>query len=122
MSYTISPSEDGKYIELKVVGTITRQLATQYNIEAHVLGKELGINRFLLDFTECRNTDTVMRHYNFVNTDMQDERINRNAHIVMLTSPGDRSHDFIEVLLKNAGIDATIFRDRDAAMWHLLSD
>ena len=122
MSYSITPSDDKKYIILKVVGNLSRQTALQYNLEAHALGGELGITRYLLDLTECRNTDTVMRNYTFVYTDMQHPGINKQAHIAMLISPGDHSHDFIEALFRNAGMDAALFHDRDLAILHLMRD
>ena len=43
MSYSVKPSEDGKYIILKHWGEINRELTTQRNLEAHALGAELGI-------------------------------------------------------------------------------
>ncbi len=122
MNYEITVSKDGKYIILKVVGPISRQLAVKYNLEAHALGKQKGIDRFLLDFTECRNTDTVLRNYKYVYEDMQNPNINQKARTALLVNPNDHSHDFIEALFRNAGADFTLYHDRDVAMWHLLND
>jgi len=119
MTYSITASDDKKYIIVKVVGTISRQLAIQYNLEAHALGKELGIDRFLLDFTECKNTDTVMRNYKYVYDDMKNPGINQAARTAMLVSPNEHSHDFIEALFRDAGADVTLFHDRELALWHL---
>lgn len=120
MTYSITASEDKKYITVKVIGSISRLLAIQYNLEAHSLGKEMGIDRFLLDFTECRNTDTVMRNYKYVYDDMKNPGINQEARTAMLVSPNDHSHDFIEALFRDAGADVTLFYDRDLAVWHLM--
>jgi hypothetical protein len=120
MTYSITTSADKKYIIVKVIGNISRQLAIQYNLEAHALGKELEINCFLLDFTECKNTDTVLRNYKYVYDDMKNPGINQSARTAMLVSPSDHSHDFIEALFKDAGADVTIFNDRELALWHLL--
>jgi hypothetical protein len=119
MTYSISASADKKYILVRVIGTISRQLAIQYNLEAHALGKELGIDRFLLDFTECKNTDTVLRKYKYVYDDMKNPGINQTARTAMLVSSNDHSHDFIEALFKDAGADVTLFHDRELALWHL---
>lgn len=119
MTYSITASDDNKYIIVKVIGTISRQLAIQYNLEAHALGKELGIDRFLLDFTECKNTDTVMRNYKYVYDDMKNPGINQAARTAMLVSPNEHSHDFIEALFRDAGADVTLFHDRELALWHL---
>jgi hypothetical protein len=120
MTYSITASVDKKYITVKVIGNISRQLAIQYNLEAHTLGKELGIDHFLLDFTECKNTDTVLRNYKYVYDDMKDPGINQAARTAMLVSPNDHSHDFIEALFSDTGADVTIFRDPELALWHLL--
>jgi hypothetical protein len=120
MAYSVTVSDDKKYILLKVVGSISRQLSLQYNLEAHQLGRELGIDRFFLDFSECHNTDTVLRNYKYVYDDMKNPAINQEAHTVMIVGPNDHSHDFIESLFKDAGVDFTLFHERDLALWHLL--
>lgn len=120
MTYSIAPSVDKKYITVKVTGSISRLLAIKYNLEAHALGREMGIDRFLLDFTECRNTDTVVRNYKYVHDDMKDPGINQEARTAMLVSPNDHSHDFIEALFRDAGVDVTLFHERDLALWHLV--
>ncbi len=120
MSYSINVSDNGKYIVLKVVGTINRQLAVKYNLEAHALGKEKNIERFFLDFSECHNTDTVFRNYKYVYDDMQNPGINQKARTVMLVHPNDHSHDYIEAFFKNAGADFTLYTDRKLAEYHLL--
>jgi hypothetical protein len=119
MTYSITASNDKKYILVKAVGTISRQLAMQYNLEAHALGKELGIDRFLLDFTECRNTDTVLRNYKYVYDDMKSPGINQAARTAMLVSSNDHSHDFIEALFRDAGVDVILFHDLELALRYL---
>ena len=51
LDYTITPSPDGAYITLKIVGDITRKSAMGLNLEAHAIGRELHINRYLVDAT-----------------------------------------------------------------------
>jgi len=120
MAYAITVSNDGKYIILKVTGMIGRQLALKYNLEAHAMGREQGLERFLLDFTECHNTDTVLRNFKYVHDDMQDPGILQTACTSLLVSPTDHSHDFIEALFRDAGADFTLFHDRALAVENLL--
>jgi hypothetical protein len=123
MSYSIKPSEDGKYIILKHYGEINRELTTQRNLEAHALGAELGITRHLVDLTEARHVDTITNTYEFAYEDMRLlPGINKNACVAVLVSPDDTSHDFVETVTRNAGQDVTLFRDREAAIQHLLKD
>jgi hypothetical protein len=59
MPYTLSVSEDGSYILLKVKGEITRESSMVQNLDVHTLGRRLGINRYLVDLTEARNVETA---------------------------------------------------------------
>lgn len=121
MSYTIKPSEDGKYIVLKHWGEINSEIALTRNLEAHALGAELGITRYLVDGTEAENVDTVLKNYKFAYKEMKiPSSINQNARVAMLVSPEDQSHDFVETVLINAGLNVTLFRDRELAIQHLL--
>ena len=123
MKYSITPSNDRKYIVLKVVGEIDRQSAMKQNLEAHALGCELGINRFLVDVTEARNIDSVVDDYEFAHKDMKkSEGIDVFARVATLVSPGDSSHDFIETVARNAGLNVKLFTDMDMAMRFLLNE
>jgi len=120
MNYTITPSKDGKYIILKIQGEINRQSAMKQNLEAHTLGEKLGMNRYLVDVTESRNTDSVMESYDFAYEDMKNtEGIDLYARVALLVSPGDHSHDFIETVTTNSGLNVKIFTDFDLAMQFL---
>lgn len=122
MTHDVSISEDGKYVVLKAKGIVSRLSVIQYFIEAHTFGTQSGLDRYLVDFTDCRNTDTVLRNYLLAYQDMQDPRINQAARTALLVSPHDRSHDFLETLLRNAGNNVTIFHDRELAIWHLVKE
>jgi len=123
MPYTIAPSDDGRYIVLKVTGPITRRLSMEQNVEAHALGRKLGIHRFLVDVTESTNTDSVIEGHAFAYEDMKrTEGIDRAARVATVVRPGDHSHDFIETVARNAGLDVTLFTDLELARQHLLRD
>lgn len=123
MDYRIIPSEDRKYIILKIIGNISRESAMRCNVEAHGMGKRLGINRFLTDLTESRNVESTFENYKFAYQDMkQNAEIDRHARVAVLVDPEDHSHDFIETVARNSGLNVTLFRDRKQAMDHLTSD
>ena len=123
MCYTIAPSPDAKYIVLKVTGNMTCQLAMQQNREAHAMGKKLGIHRYLVDVTESRNVESAVDNYRFAYDDMrQAPDIDKTARVAMLVSPGDHSHDFVETVVRNAGLSVRLFTDRELAVGFLLED
>ena len=56
----------------------------------------------------------------FAYKDMQlAEGIDLNAIVATLVSPDDHSHDFIETVSRNAGLNVTLFTDLDLAKQHL---
>ena len=123
MNYTITPSGDGKYITLTVTGEIHRKAAMQQNLQAHALGRKLGINRYLVDVTGARNTDSVKDSYDFAYTDMSvTEGIDKTARVATLVDPDDHSHDFIETVSRNSGLNVTFFTDLAQAVDHLLKE
>jgi len=119
MSHTIELSSSKTYIILKIVGPITRKTSTEFNLEAHELGKKLGIKKYLVDLTESRNTDSVANNYNFAREDMKKPGIDRTARAAILVDPSDRSHDFVLLASKNAGIQVSLFTDLTMAERYL---
>lgn len=115
----IEPSDDGQFIILTVVGEMNGQVAMEQNVAAHALGRELGINRYLTDLRQARNTDSVINNYEFAYEDMTDPAIDRTAVVAILVSPDDHSHDFVETVTRNAGLNVTLFRDWDKAVCFL---
>jgi hypothetical protein len=123
MSYEIHLSEDGKYIVATHRGELTHESVINGTLEAHALGRKLGITRHLMDVTEARNVDSVTTTYEFAHKEVRETPgIDKTVRVAVLVSPDDHTHDFSETVTRNAGQDVTIFRDRDAAIRHLLSD
>src|SRR6185369_12675828 len=121
MDYTISPSIDGTFIILKVKGNITRLTMMQKILEAHALGKRLQIRRYLVDVTEAINTDKIIENYTFAYSDMQNtEGIDKFARVAALVSPDDHSHDFVETVSRNAGLDFSLFTELGLAKKFLM--
>ena len=117
MNYKIYPSENGKYIVLKAVGEITRERAMRNNIEAHKMGKKMGIKRYLVDMEEAQNVDSISDQYEFANRDIPlSPEIDKTAIVAVLVSKNDHSHDFIETVSVNAGLNVKLFTDRNKAL------
>ena len=121
MDYTITPSNDGMFIILKVKGNITRRSAMQMNLEAHALGRHMQVRRYFVDVTEAKNTDEPLEDYEFAHSDMrQTEGIDKQALVATLISPNDHSHDFMETVSKNAGLHVKLFTDPAEAKRYLM--
>jgi hypothetical protein len=122
LTYTITPSPDKTYITIKVTGNITRESAMEHNIKAHALGKNLGINRFLMDMTEARNNESIINNYKFAYEDMTTPDIDPAARVAVVISPGDTSHDFAITANINAGFNVTVFNDIEKAKEYLMME
>lgn len=122
MSYTITPSKNGKYIIVKLKGDIDTQIAMSYTIESHALGKKLGINRYFVDLSKSRNVESVADNYKYAYEDTKTPLIDKSARVAALVAPDDHSHDFIETVLQNSGFSIRIFTDKKLAVRYLLDE
>lgn len=121
MRYEISLSDDKTFLVQKMWGDITCAEALKCAEECHSMGKQLGINCFLVDATEARNVEDTIENYDFAYRDLDSARIDKRARVALLTKQDDRSHDFIETVCRNAGHDVTIFTQRELAERYLRS-
>jgi len=116
MDYTVSPSGEETFVILKVTGNITRQTIMPGVVAAHALGGKLALDCYLVDATDATNIETITDNYTFAYSDMRNtEGIDKYARIAVLVSPDDHSHDFVETVARNAGLNFRLFRDRDQA-------
>ena len=123
MEYSITLSDNGRYIILKVKGDLDRLSSLRKIIQAHELGAKLGIDRYMADLTEARSIRSVLDDYQLANDDTHnDPRINTYALIAMLVSPDEHSHDFFEIAAINAGWCVKLFRDGQSAHDFLTED
>ena len=119
MKYSINEVEGQGYVLIKVTGNVTRQEMIACDVEAHALGRKLGIRRYLMDLTDAVNVESVTDNYRFVHIDVDRDDIDRLARVAMLVAPEDHSHDFIETAGANAGRFVKLFRDWEQAVSYL---
>lgn len=122
MEYQIRVSDDGSYIEIVSFIDVDRVSAFKHTVEAHILGRELGIDLFLVDYRLARNLDQPSVRFEFANqTLLNTEMINPRAVVAVVVDKDDSSHDFSETLMLNVGLNVRYFRDIEQAKQHLLS-
>ena len=67
--------------------------------------------------------NSTLGSYRFAHDDMKrTPAIDTSAVVAVLVSPGDHSHDFIETVSRNSGLNVTLFTDRERAVAHLLRE
>lgn len=118
MTKEIKVSDNGKYIIVRVNEDMTRTLAESLGLEAMHLGIKKNLNKFLYDLRNSRNKETINANYIFAKQDLKRLDPNPANKIAMLTSPNDKSHDFIETVLRNAGYNVKLFIvEEEAIIW-----
>jgi heme oxygenase len=117
MPYRIYLSDDSTYVIIEQSGKVTRKLQLEYNIEAHKVGKEHHIKKYLMDVIHARNTESNIENYQFTYEDLRGaNEIDKTAIVALVVDPEDHSHDFIETLSINSGLNVTLFRDKTKAI------
>jgi hypothetical protein len=117
MTYTIKPIDSGNYILIEVEGEMTRAVGTEVIVEAHRQARALGIKKFFMDLTKAVNRDTSIEQFQFANNDIRESKeFNRFARCAGLVAPHDHSHDFVETVIRNIGINFRLFRNRQQAL------
>jgi len=111
------------YVILRIIGDMDPRVALQVTVEAHKLGRELGVKRYLCDFRECRNIGSVYDNYWFAydGTQMSVD-IDNSARVATLISPDDQSHNSSVTFGRNSGKDLVPFTNLDAAVYYLVKD
>jgi hypothetical protein len=118
MTKEIKVSDNGKYVIVRVNEDMTRALAESLGLEAMHLGIKKNLNKFLYDLRNSRNKEIINANYIFAKQDLKRLNPNPANKIAMLTSPNDKSHDFIETVLRNAGYNVKLFIvEEEAIIW-----
>jgi hypothetical protein len=117
MKYTISPAKDGDHIQIVLHDVMNRQIGIDVVQDAHALGDLLGIDKYLMDLTKAVNDDSTINQYNFAHVDIPTaDGLNQFAKIAVLVNPADHSHDFMETVLRNTGVNIRLFHEREEAL------
>lgn len=120
MTYEIHFDEVNRFIVITNHGEFSNQISIEQNIAANELGKQLGIDRFLIDLLDAHYTGTPVEHYKYAYEEVKAEpAINLAARVALLVNADDHSHDFVETVARNNGMNLTLFRDKDQAIRHL---
>jgi hypothetical protein len=117
MAYRIYISDDFSFIVLEESGVVTRHHQLLRTLEAHQLGRKLSIRKYLVDVTHALNAEPPIENYKFAYEDVRGEDgIDKTAIVAIVAAPQDHSHDFVETVSKNSGLNVTLFRDKNKAI------
>jgi hypothetical protein len=80
------------------------------------------VNRFLTDVREAPNASSTFENYEFAYKDLKELDARQDARVAILAAPSDRTHDFVEMVVQNAGYSVKIFHDAETAIAWLLEE
>jgi hypothetical protein len=122
MSYTISISDSRKFFRVRVEGDVSADGAREWSAELREASRAQGVRRFLIDVRSSRNVSTVLENYQYAYRNSDELDLPKNVRTAILTSSDDRSHDVVEIFMRNAGYNVRIFTDESAAVDWLEKD
>lgn len=120
VDYALTPSDDGKYIEVVAIGEATRADVVDVTAAQFSLGKKLGISCFLVDATKAPNIGSVSDNVWFTVTDVPAiPAPDPKVYTAVIIDPADHSHDFYAAFAQSRGLHIQLFWDRNEAIAYL---
>jgi len=116
MGYEISISEDGKYVIVEVLETVTWELAKNFMADSLIAINAHGLEKVLVDVSKVQNQASIFENYKLAYEEATIQGVSLDLEIVVLVGFDDKSHDFIETVFRNAGYKCKICRDKDSAI------
>ncbi|MAR89345.1 MAG: STAS/SEC14 domain-containing protein [Pseudomonadota bacterium] len=115
MNFELSVNAAERYVEVIVRSDMTRSLATEVSQRAQQAMRQHKLAATLIDLRTSRNVEQAPQNYFFVHEDASMLELSQSDRIALLVAPEDHSHDFVEMVLRNAGFSVRLFRDEAAA-------
>lgn len=122
MAIEISLAESGKYQLVRVTEPITPELSHELARQTEAFAMKTGVQARFFDVRGTINVSAVSSIYDLAYKDLDELGIERATKAAILVSPEDTSHDFAELVLRNAGFNARKFIDEAAAIAWLEED
>jgi hypothetical protein len=116
LKYVISIPESKAYVRVTARGPIAFEHDDPTRLDNVKDALAANINRFLIDLTHAKNESDAMAQHQFAYNDLQEAGVDLNSKIALLVRDDDRTHDFIETVLLNAGYACLKFSDEDTAI------
>lgn len=116
MKFKVSLADSGKFAICKVLEPVTTDFAIEFGKATADFSREHEVNRQLYDCRNVRNIDSVYHNYDFAYKDMEQLELDPSNRVAILVDPTDRSHDFVQITMRNAGYSVKIFIDEAQAI------
>jgi len=115
MDYKIDFSTENGFVRIKVHNSITADLERSFAKEAIETASKNGVLNYYADVRGVKNVTSIIDQYTLAYEEMASFRLDRKSKIAIVHSLDDHSHDFIEVVFRNAGYSCKLFVSEDEA-------
>ena len=122
MEFEVSLAGNGRYVLIKVHVPMTSATGVRCGNEALRLALAANVDRYLFDFRDSPNVQSVVDNYEFAHKEISNFGFPKSSRSAFLVRPDDKSHDFINTALYNAGYVTRLFTDEAAAVAWLVAE
>lgn len=111
MEFNVALSDNGKYIRCVVTGEIAAMNSEKFSSEMDTLSSSSECKKTLIDVRNAKNVSSNLDNYEFAYHDINHIGLQRDLRTAILASPEDQSHNFVKMVLLNAGYCVQLFYD-----------
>ena len=115
MDFDLTLAPDRTYAVLTNFNDVTHASAIERQRAMQAFATAHGVSRFLIDTRKKRFVGGALDLYTFARDTLPKERFDRAWKVALVTSPDDKSHDFLETVSLNVGYQVMVFKDYDDA-------
>lgn len=117
--YKIGISADESYVYARITTpTITLKLAESFTRDLTELGGSSGIKRCLIDVRGSKSVAGVSGEYQYAYEKAASSGLTSYWKMTVLKDSSDKSHDFLQTVMDNAGWTFRLFDDEgEAVAW-----
>lgn len=116
MFFSIKSVLSGPYFIVTANEDFDRKGAREIAIAVTKYCDEKNLKRVLFDFRRAKNVDSVSENFYFAHEDSKEINIDKSMRSALLVHHMDRSHDFVETVLRNTGHNIRKFYDESKAI------
>ena len=114
MSYEVEYLADEGFVRVTVHKPITAELQRRFAADGIAAAKRKGVHHYIVDARRVANIASPIDQSRLAYKELT-QLLTENSRIAILIAKGDRSHDFIETAMRNAGHNCRLFIDETSA-------
>ncbi len=116
--YNINLNHNRKHIIIQVWTPVTLNLAVSFTSSFSSLGSKLKLSRVVIDIRNTKSASSIVDKYFYAYKSAELSGLSRSWRIALLKEANDKSADFLETVMINAGYQFKIFtNEKFASDW-----